>query len=124
MAGGRSLIVERRHRGYESRERARERKAVSHDETALGIASSFDWRGSPFGIHYSLAELFFNQGRSDDAHTHIKRAKAHAVNNRYLLARAMGLQAEFWYKEGRFEDAKSEALRAVDVMRRSEPRWI
>ena len=27
----------------------------------------------------------------------------------------MGLQARIWYQEGRFEEAKSEALRAVDI---------
>jgi hypothetical protein len=31
------------------------------------------------------------------------------------LGRAMELQAQFWYKEGKFEEARSEALRAVDV---------
>ena len=27
----------------------------------------------------------------------------------------MQLQAQFWYQEGRFKEAKSEALRAVDT---------
>jgi tetratricopeptide (TPR) repeat protein len=90
-------------------------KAINHYKAALGIASSFNWHEQQFRILYSLAELFFGQHRFDDAHTHIKLAKPHAVNNPYLLGRAMERQARFWYKEGRPEEAKSEVLCAVGV---------
>ena len=90
-------------------------KAISHLETALGIASSSNWFVHLFWIYHSLAFLFSEQGRFDDANTHIERAKSQMVNHPYRLARAMELQAWIWYEEGRFEDAKSEALRAVDV---------
>ena len=50
----------------------------------------------------SLAELLFGQNKFDDAHTHIERAKLHAINNIYGLGYAMELQARLWYEERRF----------------------
>ena len=82
---------------------------------ALGIASSFDWQSQIFWNNYSLAELFFDEERFDDAHVHVERAKPHAVDNAFLLGRGMRLQANFWHKRRRFEEAKFEALRAVEV---------
>ena len=90
-------------------------KAIHHYETALGIASSFNWDSQLFWIHYSLAEVFFGEGRSDDAYAHIERAKSHAADNAYYLGRAMELQAGFLHRQDRFEEARSEALRATDV---------
>ena len=90
-------------------------KAIGHFETALGIASSFNWRKDLFWNHYSLAELFFGEGRFDDAHSHAERAKSHAINDPYHLGRAMELQAWFWYNECEYEEAKLEALQAIDV---------
>ena len=93
-------------------------KAIYHFEAALGIASSFDWHGHLFWIHYSLAKLFFDEDRFDDAHARIEQAKSHAVNDKYKLGRAMDLQANFWYKQDRFEEAKSEALCAAEIFER------
>ena len=90
-------------------------KAIHHFEAALKIASPFNWLDQLFWIHFSLAELCFDQGRFDVAHTHIEHTKSHAVNDAYLLALAQRTQAGFWYKQQKFEEAKSEALRAVDV---------
>ena len=90
-------------------------KAIGHYETALGIATSFDWHEHLFWNHYSLAGLFFDERRLDDAHAHAERAKSHAVNDPYHLGRAMELQARFWYIECRLDEAKSEALRASGV---------
>ena len=58
--------------------------------------------------------------RFDDARTHIEQAKLHAVNSNdiYGLALAMSLQAVFWHEQHRFEEAKSEALRALDIFER------
>ena len=89
--------------------------AIKYLEAALEIASPFNWYDELFWIHHSLAELFFGENRFDDAHTHIERAKSYAVNYAYRLGRAMELQTEFWYRERRFEEAKSEALRAIDA---------
>ena len=90
-------------------------KAINHYETALGIASSSNWHYQLFWIHHALAQLFHGQDRFDDAHSHIKYAKSHTVNDKYLLGRAMEQQARFWYLQQSFEEAKSEALCAVDV---------
>ena len=97
------------------RSRGEVEKAIEHLEAALGIASSFNWQDQLFWSHYSLAELFFDKGRSDDAHAHVERAKPHAIDDPYLLGRAMELQAVFWYKERRIEAAESEALRAIGL---------
>jgi tetratricopeptide (TPR) repeat protein len=94
--------------------RARERRPFPISR-ALGIASSFNWHDHLFWAHYALAELFLDEGRFDDAHAHVERAKSHAVNNAYYLGRAMELQARVWYKQHRLEEARSEALRAADV---------
>ena len=93
-------------------------KAVHHLEAALGIASSLNLVNQLFWNNYPLAQVFFGEGRFDDAHAHIERAKLHAVNDAYLLARTSRLQAGFWDKQRRFEEAKSEALRALDVFER------
>jgi hypothetical protein len=57
--------------------------------------------------------VFHKEGRFGDAHAHIECAKSHAVNDPFLLGRAMEQQAEFWYKEGKLEEAKSEVLCAT-----------
>ena len=90
-------------------------KAINYYETSLGIASPSNWHDHLFWINYSLAELFFGEKQFDDAHIHVGRAKSHTINDPYQLGRAMELQARFWYKEGRFEEAEDEALRAADV---------
>jgi len=105
----------RRVLGHIYRSKGKKKKAIHHYETALGIASSFGWDGELFWIHCSLAELFSAQGRFDDAHAHNEHAKSHAANDEYNLGRAMELQAGFWFEQRRFEEAKSEALRAADV---------
>ena len=46
-------------------------------------------------------------------------AKSHAaIDDTYYLACATQLQARFWYGQGKFEEAKSEALSAADVFER------
>ena len=90
-------------------------KAISYFGTALRISSSFNWHDIQFWILYSLAGLFFNEGRFDDAHTHIELAKSHVVNVTYLLGCAMHRQSNFWYLQHRLEEARSGALYAVNV---------
>ena len=90
-------------------------KAINYFETALGTASTFNWPDEHFWIHCSLAKLFFGKNEFSDAHAHIEHAKSHVVNSPYNLARAMQLQAQVWCEERRFEEAKSEALRALDI---------
>ena len=95
-------------------------KAMNHLKTALRIASSFNWYGQLFWIHYSLAEVFFDKNWFDEAHAHVGRAKSYAIiiNTPYNLGRAMQQQARFWYRQRRLEEAKSEALRVADVYER------
>jgi tetratricopeptide (TPR) repeat protein len=93
-------------------------KATDHLNTALGIASPFNWDDQLFSIHRELAWVSFNQGKFDDAHTHIEHAKSHAANDIYLLAWAVGLQGRFWLGQGRFEEARSAVSHAADVFER------
>jgi len=89
-------------------------KATHHFETALEIASSFGWDGHLFWTHWELSRLFSSQDRFDDANVHIERAKSHTGNSAYYLAVSTVRQARIWYQQDRFEEARSEALRAVD----------
>jgi tetratricopeptide (TPR) repeat protein len=93
-------------------------KAIDRFKTALGIASSFNWHFQLLWIHHFLANLFFNQGRFDDAHAQIEHAKSHAVGDAYSLGLVVGQQAWFWYGQGKFEEARSAALHAADVYER------
>ena len=94
-----------------------EEQAIHHFETTLRIASPFNWYSLLFWTHYDLAELFDNRDKLDDANTHIKRAKSHAVDGalQYALGRAMRMQANIWYQQLRLEDAKSEVLLSLEI---------
>ena len=93
-------------------------KAIHHFQVALGIASSFGWHDFLFWTNHSLAWLFLDKGRFDDAQAHVDRAKSHAVGGVHKLGRAMELQAWVWYKQHRLEEARYEALRAADIYER------
>ena len=90
-------------------------KAIHHFELALGIASSFNWHDDLFWAHYRLAVLFRGEGRLDDAQTHVEHAKSHTADSVYHLSHAVWEQSAIWYKQHRFEEAKSEALRAAEI---------
>ncbi|KAF9646328.1 TPR-like protein [Thelephora ganbajun] len=108
----------RRVLGNICRSKGETEKAINHYETALGIASSSNWEIQLFWIHYALAQLFFDQGRFGNAHIHIERAKPYAVNDPYILGRAMEVKARVLDRECKFEDAKSEASCAAGVFER------
>jgi tetratricopeptide (TPR) repeat protein len=110
------FLICRGHRilGNVYRSKGEAEKAINHYGTALRIAS-FNWHDQQFWIHYSLAGLFCDQRRFDDAHAHVEHAKTHAVNDAYNLGCAMRLQAEFWYQQGGLEEGRSGALCAVGV---------
>jgi len=93
-------------------------KAINHFEMALRIASPLNWHGQLTRNHYELADLLFKEGRFDEAHANVERAKLHAIDEPFRLSRAMVLQARIWYKEGKFGEAKSEVLGAADVFER------
>jgi len=90
-------------------------KAIHHNEVVIGIASSFNWLNQLFWAHYNLARLFRDQGKFDDAQTHIEHAKSHTADNTYYLGHATEVQAAILYKQRRLEEARSEVLRAVDL---------
>ena len=91
-------------------------KAIFHFKTALEIATPFGWHDILFWAHYSLARLFRNDSRFEDAQAHIERAKPHTAISAYYLACVMHLQASIWHKQHRLEDARSEALRALNAL--------
>ena len=89
-------------------------KAISHFKTALEIATAFGWHDALFWNHASLALLFRDEGRLEDAQAHIEHAKPHTVNSPSSLAYVMQLQANIWLKQHRLEEARSEVLRAAN----------
>ena len=91
-------------------------KAIHHFNVALRIASALNWDAQIFWVHFGLVEVFLGEGGFDDAQAHIEHARSYAVNDIYLLARVWWLQAWCWKGQLRFEEAKSEALRALDVL--------
>ena len=90
-------------------------KAVHHFEVALGVAFSLNMTAELYWNHYSLANLFSTKGKFDEAQPHIERAKLYAANDGYLLARISWVQAWCWGERCMFEEARSEALRALSV---------
>jgi tetratricopeptide (TPR) repeat protein len=106
----------RRALGEIHRSKGEKEKAIHHLKTALEIASPFNWHGELFWAHFGLAQLFRNENEFDDANTHVRLAKSHAVHNSYYLGRAMYLQACIWYwQRSRLEDAKSETSHALEI---------
>jgi tetratricopeptide (TPR) repeat protein len=99
-------------------EKGETEKAIEHVKAALEIASHFSWTDRLFWIHYNLAELFTDKGSYDDALVHIEHAKPHAVNNVYCQGRVEELQAWFWSKQGRDEEAKAATLSAAEIFER------
>jgi len=91
------------------------KKAIYHFGVALEIASSFNWLYELFQVDFSLTQLFLDEGRFDDAQAHVEQARSHAVDHAYYLGCAMVLQARVWHGQRRVEEARSEALRAMDV---------
>jgi len=90
-------------------------EAIHRFEVALGIASS-NLVDQLFWAHFSLTRLFSVEGRFDDAYAHIENVRLHAINDTSHLARVSWLQAWFWDKQHRFEEARSEVLRALEML--------
>ena len=90
-------------------------RALTHFETALRVASPFNWHHQLPNIHPHLAKLFSGQGKFNEANSHVERVKLHAISNSYRLGHTIYLQARVWYKEQRFGEAKYEVLDAVAI---------
>ena len=105
--------------------KGRTKKAIGHFETVLGIASPSNWHDELFQTHYSLAKLFLDERRFEDAHAHVDRAKLHVANDTHHLGCAMELEARVWYQQRRFQEAKSAALHAADVFEElGDTEWL
>jgi tetratricopeptide (TPR) repeat protein len=115
---GQELLVCRLHRvlAKVSHSKGEKEKSIHHFETAIRIASPFNWHGDLFWIHFDLALLFRDEGEFDDANVHTERLKFHAVNDAYHVGRAMDMQARVWHLQLRLEEAKSEALHALEIL--------
>jgi tetratricopeptide (TPR) repeat protein len=100
------------------RDKGNTEKATHHLGLALEIASPINDYAQLFWIRVSLSQLSSKEGRFNDAHAHVERAKSHAVNDPYLLARASFLQARVWDQQHMFQEAKSGASHALDVFER------
>jgi tetratricopeptide (TPR) repeat protein len=94
--------------------KGRKEKAIHHFNTALEIASPRNWNDQLFWIHFGMAEMFRVEQKYDEAHVQIELAKSHAEDEIYKLGRAMYTQAHILYLHDKFEDAKPEALRALE----------
>ena len=90
-------------------------KAIQHFETALTIASSFDWSDQLSLIHHDLAKLFHDEDDFDKAHTHVEQSRSYTVDDPYQLGRAILLQARVYYRQHRLEDSASVALGALEI---------
>ena len=89
--------------------------AFGHFKTALRIASRLNWQDQLFNIHYDLAALFLSEDEFGNANTHIEQAKSNTVDLTCNLGHAMKLQARIWYRQCRLEDARCEALGALEI---------
>jgi tetratricopeptide (TPR) repeat protein len=114
---GQEFLVCRLHRvlAKVSHSKGEKEKSIHHFETAIEIASPFDWHDELFWTHYGLVLLFHEEGEFDDANAHIEQAKSHAVNDAYKLGRAMEMQANIWFRQLKLEGAKSEVLQAFEI---------
>ena len=87
--------------------------------STIGIFVKFlMWHSQLLWIYHSLARLVFDEGRFDEAHTHTENAKSYAANDAYCLGRMVEQQAWFWYRQQKFEEARSAALHAASVYER------
>ena len=89
--------------------------AIHHFETALRIASPLGSGSLLSEVHLSLARLYAVKDKFTDAHTHIEHVKSHAGSDTVLFGRALITSASALILQYRFEEAKSEALRALAI---------
>ena len=115
--GGQEFELAQSHRvlGEIYCQKGEKEKSIDHYKTSLRIATTFDWQHHIFDVHQALADLFLAEDKLDDANTHVKQAKSHAVDDPYFLGCAMKLQAQIQYRQRRLEDARFEALGALEV---------
>ena len=94
------------------------KKAIHHLGVVIGIATSFNWNDDLFATHHRLAYLFHRERMLDDAQAHNDRAKSYAGNVEYHLGAVMVVQALIWFSRDRLGEARTEVLRAVEILDR------
>ena len=110
-----SLVPYHRALGHIYRSKGNTTKAVEHLKMSAEIASLRGLRFASFWSYHALVFIFCETGRSDDAIVNLELAKHQAANNAFLSAHVIVLQAGIYGIQGRFEEAESEFLRAVDA---------
>ena len=88
-------------------------KVIFHLEATLRVAST---RGDRFQSHCELARIYIVEGRFDDAEAHVEHAGSLAANGSSESGSLMLLRARLLRGQGKFEEARSEALRALDLV--------
>ena len=101
--------------GVINRSKGEAKKAIHHLEVALELSSPSGSHRQLHLIHINLAQLYLDGARFDKAQAHVEHAKSYALNHPRSLGAAAAIQAELWCRQGRFEEARPEALRAADV---------
>ena len=90
-------------------------KAIHHFEEVLRIASILNSRDQLFEAHFNLAHLYLNEDKLNDAQAHVEHAKSHVGNDMLLLGCAFLTSARVLSNQNKFEEAKSEASRALSI---------
>ena len=98
--------------------KCKKEEAIRSYETALAIASRFDWNHELFWIHDALTTLSRKEGRFDDAHAHNEQARSHSKNDPYQLGYATYHQALIYYERHKLENATSRALCALETFQK------
>ena len=98
---------------YESK--GKMKKAIRHLEIALDIASSHNVANELFWANLVLSTVFSTERKFGDGQVHIERTKSLAANNANLLAFAILQRARIWNGQHRSDEARSEALRAINA---------
>ena len=89
------------------------KEAIHHFEASLRLASSINSRVELAETHLGLAGLYTGQDKLNEAQTHIEHVKSLAQDDMFTLGRAFHHGARVLFGRKRFEEAKSEALRAL-----------
>ena len=94
------------------------KQAIHRLGIVIEIATSFNWNDDLFAAHLSLVYLFYKERRLDDAQAHTEHAKSHVADIEYRLGAVMVVQALIWYSRDRLGEARTEVLRAVEIVDR------
>ena len=90
-------------------------QATSHAETALRIGG-ITVRSNLFTRYHTMARIHMENGRFDDAEAQLEHARSLAAEDSSEHSRLVLLQAHLLVKQGKLEEARSEAPRALDLL--------